>query len=441
MSSSRAALPAISIPVPSTASSSAAPSPVTRNFNSRAEESDHAFRKWASLLVLIFFTTATSIVSQRSRSVGSSQRYSIATSVFLSELLKLCVGFVLAVLTRSPEPRRDSASLPLFSEKAQPQDGDDSIQDDHVHSPFQATRSSSSSVSLGTKIKLAWDDIYCASAWMMGVPALVYVCQNMLQLAANSYLSSVAYQGLSQLKLVTAAMISVFVFGKTLSIRQWMCLPILLTGVVFLTQKAPSRQDVENAAALLGSMEPGSDSPFSHRHGSESELSASKVMAKAVLLASEYANAQLMIGTLCVVLACVCGSFAGVYIETKLKSSMSVALSVRNAQLASFALLTAAAAVLTEAISKGQWAPLANFSMLAWVTVVLRGASGYVVSATLRYADTIMKGFATSVAIITTIALESMLTSHLPSLSQLIGSALVMASTYNYVRLGAAPKS
>lgn len=275
----------------------------------------------------------------------------------------------------------------------------------------------------------------------MGVPALIYVVQNMLQLAANSYLSSVAYQALSQLKLVTAALISVFLFGKTLSTKQWMCLPVLLMGVVFLTQRSVSRQDVEDVAAMLASGQPSEDSPFANRHGGDSASVTSKMMSQAIVLASQYASAQLAIGTVCVLLACICGSFAGVFIETKLKSSMSVPLSVRNAQLATFALVTAGAAALTEAISKGEWDPLANFSPLAWITVILRGASGYVVSATLRYADTIMKGFATSVAIITTIALESMLTTTLPSFSQLIGSTLVMISTYSYVKLGAASKS
>ncbi|SNX86937.1 related to UDP N-acetylglucosamine transporter [Melanopsichium pennsylvanicum] len=437
MSTSRNALSSISkIPL-STAISTAPTSPSTQNSITVSQESEHPLRKWSSLLVLIFFTTSTSIVSQRSRSGVAGERYSIATSVFLSELLKLVVGFALAVLTRDvPSSRTDSASLPLFSEKA-----DDSTADDQVDSPVSSTRASDEPTSILIKVRQAFKDIYCPSAWMMGIPALVYVLQNMLQLAANSYLSSVAYQALSQLKLVTAAFISVFLFGKTLSMRQWLCLPVLLTGVFFLTQKLPSHQSVEDAASLLRASEPNADSPFSHRHAGASTASTSKLMAQALLLASEHASAQLAIGTLCVLLACVCGGFAGVFIETKLKSSMSVALSVRNAQLASFALVTAGAAVLTEAMSNGQWAPLANFSMLAWITVLLRGASGYVVSATLRYADTIMKGFATSVAIITTIALESVLAASLPSLSQLVGSALVMTSTYNYVRSGSTSKS
>ncbi|CBQ69648.1 related to UDP N-acetylglucosamine transporter [Sporisorium reilianum SRZ2] len=402
-----------------------------------SNDPNHTIRKWASLLLLIGFTTATSILSQRSRSVDAGKSYSIAASVFLSELLKLVVGFTLAILSRQGATRRDSASLPLFSEKADNHDQDDTSMDSPPPTPSRTM----TAMSLADKAREAWSDIYCPSAWMMGVPALVYVCQNMLQLAANSYLSSVTYQGLSQLKLVTAAIISVFLFGKTLSTRQWMCLPVLLVGVVFLTQKTVSRQDLADAVALLGETQPGPDSPFSHRRISVDTSSPKAMMAKAVELAGEYANAQLAIGASCVVLACVCGSFAGVYIESKLKSSMSVSLSTRNAQLASFALLTVGAAVVAEAFSKGRWSPLENFSTLAWITVLFRGGSGYVVSATLRYADTIMKGFATSVAIITTIAFESMLSSHPPSLSQLVGSTLVMLSTYSYVRAGAASKS
>ncbi|KAJ9475762.1 UDP-galactose transporter [Pseudozyma hubeiensis] len=403
---------------------------------------DHAFRKWTSLTVLVLFTTATSIVSQRSRSVVAEERYSIATSVFLSELFKLIVGFVTAVVSREAtpsSPSRDGASLPLFSEKSDEQDHSDTESDGQPRSPYLASRSQAS-MPMTVKVRQAWDDIFCPSAWTMGVPALVYVVQNMLQLGANSHLSSVAYQGLSQLKLVTAAIITVCVFGKTLSVHQWMCLPILLGGVVFLTQKSVTVQDVAEAAALLGSSEPAADSPFSYRQSDASASSRSWLMADAVMLASKYADAQLFIGAVLVVMACICGSFAGVYIETKLKSSMSVALSVRNAQLASFALVTSGLAVAMEAIRNGEWAPLDHFSTSAWMTVLLRGASGYVVSATLRYADTIAKGFATSVAIITTIAVESMLTLHPPSMMQILGSSLVILSTYTYVRLGAANK-
>ncbi|TKY88443.1 hypothetical protein EX895_002795 [Sporisorium graminicola] len=398
---------------------------------------NHASRKWLSLLLLTFFTTATSIVSQRSRSVDADKRYSIAASVFLSELFKLLVGFTLAVLAREDTTPKVSASLPLFSEKIDQQDQDESATDSPPSSPVREAMA----MSLTERVQQAWNDIYCPSAWMMGVPALVYVIQNMLQLAANSYLSSVTYQGLSQLKLVTAAIISVALFGKTLSARQWTCLPILLVGVMFLTQKTVSHQDVADAVASLTEKEPGPDSPFSHPRTGVDKSSASALMAKAMLVAAQYANASLAIGISCVLLACICGSFAGVYIETKLKSSMSVSLSVRNAQLASFALLTVGAAVVLEAFSKQQWAPLENFSTLAWSTVLLRGASGYVVSATLRYADTIMKGFATSLAICTTIAFESILSSHAPSLYQLVGCALVLFSTYSYVRAGAESKS
>lgn len=425
----------------STSASQASPiseRPATLALGSRTNESTHAFRKWASLLTLVLFTTATSIVSQRSRTGDPAERYSIATSIFLSELLKLLVGFSLAVFARDVDYRWDPASLPLFREKIRDQN-DEPSSDEELNLPAAPARYLSRP-SLSSRARQALDDIFCSSAWMMGVPALVYVCQNALQLAANSYLSPVAYQSLSQLKLVTAALIGVLLFGKTLSSRQWICFPILITGVILLSQRttALSREQISDYTMLL--QHPGAESPFSHRH---ELLSMSKAIAmkQAAAMAWQYSAAHLAIGTSCVVFACICGSFAGVFIETKLKSSMSVALSVRNAQLASFALLTTGAAILEEAIRHGKWEPLRNFSALAWLTVVLRGASGYVVSATLRYADTIMKGFATSFAIIATIAVETIIGTNLLSLSQLIGTALIMTSTYHYVRLGAAGKA
>ncbi|KAI3476166.1 hypothetical protein L1887_62278 [Cichorium endivia] len=361
--------------------------------NTPAQQSAHALRKWISLSTLVLFTTATSVVSQRSRSVGPDKQYSIATSVFLSELLKFLLGFALATVARDASPTTDPARLPLFS-------ADDPEGSEKLAREAQGTRYAVAPPSLWAKAQRAWNDVYCASTWMMGVPALIYVCQNMLQLAANSHLSPVAYQGLSQLKLITAALISVFVFGRPLSKRQWTCLPVLLLGVVFLTQKkVPSHEEVAEAASLL--REVPTDSPFGRKVGSGSTLLSTNLMAQAASMLREDAK-------------CAAGDRDGV---------RGAGLRVR--QLCG---------------RKGEWAPLRNFSTLAWTTVLLRGGSGYVVSATLRYADTIMKGFATSMAIITTIALESLLSSRLPTLAQLTGGALVMASTYNYVRLSATAK-
>lgn len=404
--------------------------------SNRSADRSLALRKWSSLSILILFTTATSIVSQRSRSGDRSKSYSVAASVFMSELFKLLLGFGWAVASRAGAgaSKRDGSSLPFLPDKSQ--EPDQTSSNDRPPSPGSPALPHGESPSWIDCARQAWNDIFCPSAWMMGVPALVYVCQNMLQIASNSYISSVAYQGLSQLKLVTAAAISSYMFGNTLLLRQWMCLPVLLIGVLFLIQQPVLEKEIRAAATLLGNIELDPDSPFAQRHGG-----ASAFVAEAAVLAGEYANARLAVGALYVLLASCCGSFASVYIEVKLKTSMSVPLSVRNAQLASFAMVTAGFAVIIESLSSHEFAPLRNFTTLAWLTVILRGLAGYVVSATLRYADTIMKGFATSLAIIVTIAAESLLSSHLPRFVQLLGSSIIMLATYRYIVSGAARKA
>lgn len=356
-----------------------------------ASNEQHRFKKWISLAVLIVFTTTTSMVSQRSRAVTSptSTSYCVATSVLLSELLKLVVSF-LVVVYRAGNTTTTEDQQALLEEHRLAED-----EQQQQHDPLNRTP-----LSWTGKVRAAYGTVFNSAAWMMGVPALIYVVQNLLQLVANAHLSAVAYQGISQLKLVIAALISVLIFGRTLTGRQWACMPVLMLGVLLLSQR-PSR-------LLTAAIEP---------------------------------NSAYIMGVCAVLLSCICGSFAAVYIETRLKAAMSVPLAVRNAQLASFAALTASLALAVQALNSPQplaeFNPFAGFNSLAWSTVVLRAASGYVVSMTLRYADTIMKGFATSLAILTTISLESILKTSWPTTNQLLGASLVLAATYNYVRASA----
>ncbi|PWY99096.1 hypothetical protein BCV70DRAFT_163523 [Testicularia cyperi] len=406
-------------------------------------EQANTLRKWTSLLILMLFTTATSIVSQRSRkATASGQRYSVATSVLLSEMLKFGLSFLLALRS---EIKADARGPPKHRRTSE---GHSMLHSSGTSRYSDASRRSQVH-SLQQHVTRTYRTIFNASAWMMGVPSLIYVCQNMLQLVSNSYLTAVAYQGLSQLKLVTAALVSVCLFGKVLNSRQWLCMPILMLGVVLLSQR--QNVTVPQALALMSTNASPVHipdklmfvtSPFERPRvsGSFGPVKV-ELVARAAKLANHLSSLRHLIGVVCVLISCVLGSFAGVYIETKLKNAMSVSLAVRNAQLASFAVVLASGAVLLEGLRTQELNPLKNFTTMAWIAVVLRAATGYVVSMTLRYADTIMKGFATSMAIITTIALESLLTFSMPAFKQLLGSALVLISTYQYIRASVAAKA
>mmetsp|Transcript_44345 Transcript_44345/g.100242 ORF Transcript_44345/g.100242 Transcript_44345/m.100242 type:complete len:181 (-) Transcript_44345:475-1017(-) len=107
------------------------------------------------------------------------------------------------------------------------------------------------------------------------------------------------------------------------------------------------------------------------------------------------------LGLLAVFAACCSSGLAGVYFEMVLKHSKA-SLWVRNIQLSVFGVLLGLLPVFNEA---GQiFAPGKGFffgySSVVWLVVLLQAGGGLLVAMVVKYADNILKGFATSLSII-----------------------------------------
>lgn len=69
---------------------------------------------------------------------------------------------------------------------------------------------------------------------MLAVPACAYIVQNNLLIFALTILDAATYQVTYQLKILTTAYFSVTMLDKQLSIRQWVSLLLLMTGVALI---------------------------------------------------------------------------------------------------------------------------------------------------------------------------------------------------------------
>ncbi|KAH8035137.1 hypothetical protein HPB51_004378 [Rhipicephalus microplus] len=193
----------------------------------------------------------------------------------------------------------------------------------------------------------------------MLVPAGLYTIQNNLLFYALSLLDAATYQVTYQLKILTTAMFSVWMLKRRISKQQWFSLVLLIVGVALVQM-------------------PTGKSP-------ETDLKQGPYQ---------------FLGLLAVLASCLSSGFSGIYLE-KLLKEITWSLWIRNIQLAIFGFLLGIVAMLVS-----DWNQLLvggffqGYNAITWMVILLQTFGGLVVSLAVRYADSILKGFATSISIV-----------------------------------------
>uniref|UniRef100_A0A3Q3VJZ3 Uncharacterized protein n=1 Tax=Mola mola TaxID=94237 RepID=A0A3Q3VJZ3_MOLML len=107
-----------------------------------------------------------------------------------------------------------------------------------------------------------------------------------------------------------------------------------------------------------------------------------------------------IVGVAAVLVACCSSGFAGVYFEKILKESKQ-SVWVRNIQLGMFGFVFGLFGMLVYDGDRVREAGmLQGYNAVTWTVVVLQALGGLVIAAVIKYADNILKGFATSLSII-----------------------------------------
>ncbi|WFD36981.1 hypothetical protein MCUN1_003873 [Malassezia cuniculi] len=229
-----------------------------------------------------------------------------------------------------------------------------------------------------------YQSTFSRDAWLLAVPAAIYVVQNYLHFVAIANLSPSVFQVVYQLKVLTTALCSVAFLGRRLSMRQWTALVVLVMGVALVqvgAGPAPSRP-------LEGALNP-------------------------------------TLGFGAAIVLCILSGVAGVYIELVLKSGGDVW--IRNTQLSLWSLIPAALPLY-----KDKTPFLAHFGPWAWGTVALNAGGGLLTALVVRHTDSILKGYAVSVSIVLGAVLSVALFGYALTPLFVIGAALVLASTVLY---------
>ncbi|KAI8377516.1 nucleotide-sugar transporter-domain-containing protein [Radiomyces spectabilis] len=232
---------------------------------------------------------------------------------------------------------------------------------------------------------------------IMMIPSGLYALQNNLLYIALSNLEAATFQITYQLKILSTAIFSVLLLGRSLNRTQWFALTMLMAGVTLV-----QTQQVMTAAVP--------DEPNSKD--------------------THFQNPW--IGLLAVLTSCVSSGFAGCYFEKILKTS-TTSMWIRNIQLslcgAFFSLLGMMIYDLPLIRAGGLFQ---GYDCMTWLVIINQALGGLLVAIVVKYADNILKGFATSISIIVSSIISFYLFAFQPTLGFIAGAIIVLIAMIIY---------
>ncbi|CAN9515303.1 unnamed protein product [Ophioblennius macclurei] len=227
----------------------------------------------------------------------------------------------------------------------------------------------------------------------MAVPSLIYTLQNNLQYIAISNLPAATFQVTYQLKILTTALFSVLMLRKSLSRVQWVSLLLLFAGVAVVQVQQEANKEAS-----------GRDS----------------------------SQQNYLAGLLAVVISCLSSGFAGVYFEKILKGS-AASVWVRNVQLGIFGMALGMLGLWwNDGAAVAERGILFGYTSMVWCVICNQAFGGLLVAVVVKYADNILKGFATSFSIVVSTVMSVYLFAFHVDLLFTAGAGLVIGAVYMY---------
>ncbi|GJJ68081.1 solute carrier family 35 (UDP-sugar transporter), member A1/2/3 [Entomortierella parvispora] len=333
--------------------------------------------KYISLIVLAVQNSCLIIVMALAQGPGRKVFYS-STAVFINELVKLVVCTAMTIRQTIQETGR-----------FYPQD--------------------------------FLNEVFGGDAWKLAIPAMLYAIQNNLQYVASHALDPSTFQVTYQLKILTTALFSVMLLNRSLPALKWMSLVMLTAGIALVSvEESNNRHGSKQSTADQGA------------DGALTGLLQEEQRKAAIASAPSNDRPEVFVGLLAVLVACLLSGLAGVYFEKILKNTQA-SIWLRNIQLSFFSLPFSLLAVyLKDGEGVTEQGFFAGYDMLVIAAIACQSAGGLIVAVVVKYADNILKGFATSISIvISAIASVALFGSKIGSIF-LLGTTLVLGATYLY---------
>ncbi|ORZ20093.1 nucleotide-sugar transporter-domain-containing protein [Lobosporangium transversale] len=346
--------------------------------------------KHLSLIVLLLQNSVLVLMMRYSRvSVDPDQpMYLASTAVFIAEIIKLCTCFIILVF------KAKSITHTTYI-----------IQKEILEQPQEILK--------------------------MLVPSGLYALQNNLLYIALSNLEAATFQVTYQMKILSTAMFSVAMLNKRLTRQKWLSLCLLMVGVTLV--QLQNVGSGKNSAITDTSGDGGAESEYldaiASDHRNKTSGSLSSAFGEDEIITSQ----NPIVGLLAVLTSCVSSGFAGCYFERILKGSESD-MWVRNLQLGISGSMFSFLAMFYDREKIYEGGILQGYSAITWMVIVNQALGGLLVAIVVKYADNILKGFATSLSIIVSGIISVYFFDFEPSIQFQLGTLVVILATFLYGR-------
>ena len=245
------------------------------------------------------------------------------------------------------------------------------------------------------------------------VLVVIYAINNLLIYFALGRIDTATFTVIAQLKILTTAIFSVIILGKTINSTRWRALILLVVACILVA--SPRYGCEEEQRRILGVV-------------AEEEGGNDKI----------YYFHETTVGLGAVVLMTLITGFAAVYFESILKNKQSyTSLSIwaRNVQLAFFScvLLLAYLGMNRMQMSSDEaYVPFKGWTINTILVLLFQSGGGILVALALKYTDAVLKVLATSGAIVLSSLLDAWLFKTSLGNSTMLGAISAIIAIFNY---------
>ncbi|KAI1185018.1 UDP-galactose transporter [Nemania serpens] len=373
--------------------------------------------KQVSLITLTFQNSAVTLIAHYSRMMPPSgdHRYFTSTAVFLAELVKLAISMTFAI--------------------------------------YEVSRTLAPSTPATVLFQQIYNSVFRGDGWKLAIPATLYTLQNTLHYVAVENLDPVHYQVILQLKILTTAIFTVTILGRSLSYKKWVSLVILTAGVS--TVSMPSSGSIDSSFIIHDMTDHFFPRSF-HELGQAvndigqvaRELTRRSFASSVhfpIKRSATYEGIEedqdsvpitnYSIGIVAAMAVAALSGLTGVFFEKVLKDPhTSASVWIRNIQLSFYSLISAflLGVVFKDGREIAEHGFFDGYSWVVWILIVLQAFGGVLASLCIHYADNIAKNFATSISIIISFLFTVWFFTCDVTVTSILGTSLVLFATYLY---------